>query len=168
MIAGKIRFPASADSRYSEPMSKLRDHHGKPCPYCRRQMNTADKRVMPTRDHIVPRRNNGKEIIICCLTCNAIKGHMMPEEWAAFMGANPRWWTFSRADLRAARGHRRVLKRGRYPGLRGHGRCAHDVSLAEHCIQCAAATGGRITSGAEQPGTEGIVPNPSSGSVGRI
>jgi hypothetical protein len=36
---------------------------------------------------------NAKENIRqACYRCNNIKGNMMPDEWTAFMAANPYWW----------------------------------------------------------------------------
>lgn len=84
----------------------LRDlHHGKPCPYCQRNMNTRDTRLHPTRDHVIPRCRGGTAKIICCLTCNGIKADMLPEEWDGFMEANPGWWHLTRVELR-------LIKRG--------------------------------------------------------
>lgn len=73
--------------------------------------------LQPTRDHVVPQVRGGTEIVICCSKCNTIKGAMMPEEWAAFCTEYPRWWAFTRAEIRAAKGHRRLLKRGRFTGI---------------------------------------------------
>lgn len=79
----------------------LRDvHHGKPCPYCHRQMSSRDVRLHPTRDHVIPRCRNGTRKIICCQTCNGVKADMLPEVWEAFMARHPGWWTLSRIELR--------------------------------------------------------------------
>ena len=66
-----------------------KQHHGKPCVYCRRQMMLNHIHLEPTRDHVTPKRNGGREIIICCRQCNGIKGHMLPEQWQSYMAANP-------------------------------------------------------------------------------
>jgi hypothetical protein len=57
----------------------------------------------PTRDHVLPRSRGGTRTIICCATCNGIKGDMLPLAWEAFMEANPRWWKLSRRELRLLR-----------------------------------------------------------------
>jgi hypothetical protein len=74
---------------------------GKPCPYCQRTMEHRTHRTLaPTRDHVVPASRGGREMIICCITCNGVKGDMLPAVWAAFMAAHPRWWLLSKYDLR--------------------------------------------------------------------
>jgi hypothetical protein len=78
-----------------------KQHHGKSCPYCRRQMQINHPNLEPTRDHVTPKCANGKEIIICCRQCNGIKGHMLPDQWRSYMAANPGWWLLSRAERRA-------------------------------------------------------------------
>ena len=86
-------------------------HHGKHCPYCRRQMNLHDSHLRPTWDHIVPKSRGGKEKIVCCNKCNGIKGDMMPDQWAVYMAANPGWWLLTRAELRArARASREAFR----------------------------------------------------------
>lgn len=75
-------------------------HHGKPCAYCGRLMDRASYRLQPTRDHTIPVCRGGGRIVISCLTCNGIKGDMMPETWEAFMAAHPGWWHLSKAELR--------------------------------------------------------------------
>ena len=75
--------------------------HGKPCPYCKRLMQKFHPKLEPTRDHIVPRSRNGREIIIACIQCNGIKGNMLPGQWQAWMAAHPNWWLLSKYDLRA-------------------------------------------------------------------
>lgn len=93
---------------------------GNPCAYCARGMTKRGPRQLyPTRDHVIPVSRGGTKTVWACERCNAIKGNMMPDEWAAFMAANPGWWTMGRADIRAAKNQRRELKRGsyRYTGL---------------------------------------------------
>jgi 5-methylcytosine-specific restriction endonuclease McrA len=50
-----------------------------------------------TRDHVIPRVHHGGEedegnIVLCCRTCNHIKGSMNPSEWEAYRLACPEWW----------------------------------------------------------------------------
>ena len=85
------------------PSMSRRSFHGKPCPYCRRQMNLNDFHLQPTADHIVPQSMGGRKTIICCLKCNNLKADMLPEVWAAFMAANPGWWKHSREERKARR-----------------------------------------------------------------
>lgn len=66
---------------------------GEPCPYCRRPMRFNLFGAEPTRDHVIPKSKGGDEMIWACWTCNNMKGDMLPGEWAAFMAANPEWWT---------------------------------------------------------------------------
>lgn len=92
-------------------MLSRKNHHGKPCPYCRRQMNLHDFHLRPTWDHVVPKSRGGRERIVCCHKCNGIKGDIMPDQWAAYMAANPGWWLLTRAERRA----RRVARQGSAP-----------------------------------------------------
>jgi hypothetical protein len=53
-----------------------------------------------TRDHVIPRSKRGRNgvayktrTVPCCRLCNGLKADMLPEEWTAFMLANPEWWT---------------------------------------------------------------------------
>lgn len=89
-------------------MARLTRYHGKLCPYCERQMDIFHDKLMPTRDHIVPKIMGGREKLICCRFCNQTKGHMMPDEWDAFRAAFARYWTYTprqrRAALKAHRG----------------------------------------------------------------
>lgn len=73
--------------------STLKDHNGKTCPYCYRPMSLGRVQFMPTRDHYpIPKCKGGKRTIICCRTCNHLKGSMAPDEWAAFMAENKGGW----------------------------------------------------------------------------
>lgn len=83
--------------------SPLKLAHGRPCPYCNRQMERRHPRLAPSRDHVIPESKGGKEKIIACVQCNGIKGDMMLEVWEAFMAANPGWWLLSLRELRARR-----------------------------------------------------------------
>lgn len=78
-------------------------HHGKSCSYCDRVMNSRDVRLHATRDHVVPVSKGGKVKLICCITCNGIKGDMLPEQWGAFMAAHPSWWLLTKYELRVIR-----------------------------------------------------------------
>ncbi len=98
----------------------LKQHHGKACPYCGRAMERRHPRLAPTRDHVVPESKGGRVKIIACLQCNGIKADMPPELWAAFMAANPGWWTLSLRELRIRKragfntpGHKAPLKPAR-------------------------------------------------------
>lgn len=75
--------------------------NGKPCPYCKRTMNSKDFHLRPTWDHVIPVSRGGRAKIVCCNKCNGIKGNMLPDQWEAYMEANPGWWLLSRAERRA-------------------------------------------------------------------
>ena len=85
--------------------------HGRPCHWCGRAMVafTDTFQAHPlrvTRDHVIPKaRFGGGEdegnIVLCCFTCNHIKGSMNPSEWAAYMAACPEWWKIERSKRRA-------------------------------------------------------------------
>lgn len=81
----------------------LSKHHGLPCCYCARPMNLHDARMRPTRDHLLPRSQGGREIVVACITCNAIKADMLPDQWAAFMATHPKWWLMTAAERRLSR-----------------------------------------------------------------
>lgn len=82
---------------------------GYPCPYCERAMDRfGEPGLAPTRDHVVPRSRGGTRKIVCCSRCNHVKRNLMPDEWEAFMAANPGWWLLPDRALRIAhREHRR-------------------------------------------------------------
>lgn len=95
-------------------MSRLAErHHGKPCGYCSRPMDKNSDALRATRDHSIPRSKGGTSSpkIICCHKCNGLKGDMLPDEWAAYMRANPRWWLLTHAERRASRRADRDKKR---------------------------------------------------------
>lgn len=109
-----------------------RSHQGKPCPYCQRPMlHLTHRTLAPTRDHVVPKSRGGRAVVVCCITCNGIKGNMLPEEWESFMAAHPEWWKLTKLELRAiwraprkaARdekwGPRRYLRQGTTTGAAG-------------------------------------------------
>ena len=77
--------------------------HGRPCPYCGRQMERFHPKLDPTRDHVMPQSLGGTKIIICCAQCNHIKADMPPDVWAGFMAAHPGWWLLTKYELRAIR-----------------------------------------------------------------
>lgn len=96
--------------------------HGLPCPYCGRQMDLRNAKLIPTRDHVIPRCRGGTELVICCITCNTIKADMLPDQWRAYMTANPDWWLLTRAERRArARANREDVRTEKW-GPRRHGR----------------------------------------------
>jgi hypothetical protein len=66
-------------------------------------MDRFSERLYPTRDHVHPKSQGGQITVICCRTCNNIKGDMLPAIWEAFMAAFPRWWTMSIVQLNAAK-----------------------------------------------------------------
>lgn len=66
------------------------------CAYCGRKM-VRNTETHPTRDHVIPRSKGGRITVLCCLTCNQIKGDMMPDEWRLFRSENPEWWRLSHA-----------------------------------------------------------------------
>lgn len=70
-------------------------------------MDRASVHLQATRDHVNPRSKGGGAVVICCITCNGIKGDMNPEDWLLFMAEHPRWWTLSKLQLRDIR--RRLL-----------------------------------------------------------
>jgi hypothetical protein len=77
---------------------ETRQQHGKPCAYCRREMDADSDQLRPTRDHVIPishlrRHGSGLgPIVWACYVCNAIKADRTPAEWDAYMAANPEWW----------------------------------------------------------------------------
>lgn len=73
------------------------------CAYCKREMTARSllqfgrlTGLERTRDHYIPLSRGGTNakdnIRQACYRCNSIKGNMMPDEWTAFMAANPCWW----------------------------------------------------------------------------
>lgn len=78
-------------------------HHAKPCKYCTRPMDRASAQLQATRDHFNPRSKGGGPVVICCITCNSIKGDMNPEDWLQFMAEYPRWWKLTKLQLRDIR-----------------------------------------------------------------
>lgn len=72
------------------------------CHYCRRATLRPTKLPRPhsdlkaTIDHVVPLSKGGAvrgdNVVLACALCNNLKADMMPEDWAAFMAANPIWW----------------------------------------------------------------------------
>lgn len=103
-------------------MARLTRYHGRLCPYCERQMDIFHQKLLPTRDHIIPKIRGGRDVLICCKFCNNLKGHMMPDEWDAFRAAFTGYWNFSPRDRRAALAKH---KRDYVPG-RGHRKAARN------------------------------------------
>ncbi len=87
---------------------ETRQQHGKPCAYCRREMDADSDQLRPTRDHHVPKSQGGTETVWACYVCNAIKSDMPPAEWDAYMAAHPEWWKSWR---RACPDYRRKYRR---------------------------------------------------------
>lgn len=76
--------------RLSYTLSMFQD---RPCPYCTRLMDLERDSLMPTRDHYpIPKSRGGRRTIICCYTCNNMKGDMSAHDWAAFMAENKGGW----------------------------------------------------------------------------
>lgn len=73
-------------------MREVTQQRGRACPYCQRPMRSNAPGQEPTRDHTVPQSKGGLHTIWACWTCNNVKGDMLPDEWTAFMLANPEWW----------------------------------------------------------------------------
>lgn len=76
---------------------------GTRCTYCDRKLDPPGSagKLTATRDHVVPKskwvpmdRIFGARLVWACRQCNSIKGDMMPQDWSAFMKANPNWWTY--------------------------------------------------------------------------
>ena len=79
----------------------------KACVWCRRPLawhRANPGALQPTRDHVVPKSQEGKATAWCCLACNQIKGDMNPHQWARFMDAVPQWWLlFPKEQYRGVR-----------------------------------------------------------------
>lgn len=74
-------------------------------------MDIGDPHLMPTRDHHpVPRSRKGTRTIICCALCNNRKGDMMPDEWNAYMLANPGWWLLTKRERQSRTRRRRIIQ----------------------------------------------------------
>lgn len=84
---------------------------GERCTYCDRVLEATGSRTRleATRDHVVPKSRGGDRTVWACRLCNAIKGDMLPDEWAAFMADYPRWWLLT--QFRAITRFRRNLPR---------------------------------------------------------
>ena len=79
------------------------------CTYCKRDTLKGSRcrindPLTRTWDHVIPLSRGGPDTkenrVLACLRCNSIKGNMMPDEWAAYMEANPMWWTLTRYQRR--------------------------------------------------------------------
>ena len=72
------------------------DDNGRParCRYCDRILEPSGcgSRTAATRDHFMPKALGGRHTVWCCAECNHKKDLMHPEEWFAWMAANPNWW----------------------------------------------------------------------------
>ena len=97
-------------------MPKLYVHSGRECPYCRRPMDLQVPGLEPTRDHHpIPRSRGGTKTIICCYTCNNIKGDMSAPDWDAFMQSNPEWWAMAKSVRRKRVRGVRVIRQPENP-----------------------------------------------------
>lgn len=94
------------------------------CHYCRRETirSILLKRNDPltrTRDHVIPLSKGGTNArenkVIACLRCNNLKGDMMPDEWQAYMDANPQWFDRTKRERKEAK-MAAPAKRDRAPG----------------------------------------------------
>lgn len=67
----------------------MNDVKSKYCFYCERPFGKLPdgKLRIRTRDHIIPKKEGGKNVVknycYCCLKCNQMKGHRMPEMFAS-------------------------------------------------------------------------------------
>jgi hypothetical protein len=62
-------------------------------------MNLGRMHFMPTRDHYpIPKSKGGQRTIICCYTCNHLKGDMDATEWEAYMIENKGGWFAERSS----------------------------------------------------------------------
>lgn len=69
--------------------SKLRSYHGKKCHWCKKHMLMESERLRPTIDHVVPKSRGGTKTVVCCLSCNNLKGDMPPAIWALMLEKFP-------------------------------------------------------------------------------
>lgn len=105
---------------YQRLLSRLLQHNGKPCPYCKRSMDADDFHLKPTRDHHpIPRSRGGTKTIICCLLCNNRKGSMTEAEWNAYVVENPGWWLITKRERKQRRAANREATRTQKWGPRG-------------------------------------------------
>jgi 5-methylcytosine-specific restriction endonuclease McrA len=104
-----MRVPVVPESRPSDPaLGHRHSAVGKPCPYCQRTMRFDGVSQNPTRDHTIPQSKGGTELMWVCWACNMAKGNKMPEEWTAYMEANPRWW--ERRTMSVEQGYERTMR----------------------------------------------------------
>lgn len=75
------------------------------CTYCGRKMEMPSylggrRELTATIDHFIPMSKggaaSGDNCVIACNFCNNLKADLLPDEWQAFMDANPCWWTTAR------------------------------------------------------------------------
>jgi hypothetical protein len=78
------------------------DGQGALCYWCHRTLQATSSQALTraTRDHIYPAWAGGTHRVWCCFACNNLKGAMKPNEWRAFMAANPSWWKLAKESLR--------------------------------------------------------------------
>lgn len=64
------------------------------CCYCRRTLSRADSGLSTaaTRDHVMPESQGGEAWVPCCVTCNELKGDILPDDWWWIVRTVPRFW----------------------------------------------------------------------------
>lgn len=80
------------------------DGRGQSCHWCKRVLQSTRAQgssVQATREHLYPKSLGGTYRVWCCAACNNLKGNLRPNEWRAFMAANPNWWKGYRGRRRA-------------------------------------------------------------------
>lgn len=75
---------------------------GLACPYCSRTMTATAGKKNPTstdvtRDHVIPRCQGGRSVLVVCCDCNYEKGDLGPLEWLAYLILMGRWSRAQRA-----------------------------------------------------------------------
>jgi HNH endonuclease len=78
----------------------FRQQIGKPCAYCKREMNVTNPDLLPTQDHVEPRSRGGYLTVWACWICNHVKRDMTLAEWRDYMAQNPEWWKRHAKPLR--------------------------------------------------------------------
>lgn len=104
-------------------------------------MDRASAKLQATRDHVNPRSKGGGVVVICCTTCNGIKGDMNPEDWLQFMAEHPRWWALTKLQLRDIRrkllglpSRKQKLRHFRFVEARKQGVARTPVIVPAHLI----------------------------------
>ncbi|SCB53453.1 HNH endonuclease [Bradyrhizobium yuanmingense] len=112
------------------------------CTYCKRETRPArlvrlNDPLTRTDDHVVPLGRGGLDTkenrVPACLRCNSIKGDMMPDEWAAYMAANPMWWTLTRYQRHLQSISKKPLPMAHSAYILKHGKKAYREWVAVGC-----------------------------------